>query len=343
MKIKKFLPGLTSGIVLALLVIFGIWPVLAKTMLDAPPKQAVYQPTSQSPENSPEFGSDSFFSIPAAAFGPDGVNPTSYQFIFEGGPIFGGGGGYLVGNAFNYGCMQAPVYLEDGLTIYQITSHVYDNDSSQQVSIYLDRVNKNNGGQNQMASLGSGTSGTSSSMIALSSQSITNNQIDNTDYNYYVYACLPSSNTAMWDVTVYAATYDLAVGLTTQPVLLLPGTTSYTYFASVNNLGSSQATGTHLSIFLPSNATFSGLAGGPGCLFSSGQVSCPIGTLNAGATFTVQINMTLPPLFVGAVTATAGVISTTPDDVPDNNSKTLMNVVGPPIYLPISVDNAGIP
>ncbi len=60
--------------------------------------------------------------IPAADFTDDGFDPDSLFFPF--------GGGYFQGNSANYGCLVAPAYLPNGVTVTDIFVSVYDNDAT---------------------------------------------------------------------------------------------------------------------------------------------------------------------------------------------------------------------
>jgi hypothetical protein len=89
----KAISGLAAGVLAALLVAAILWPVMAQIDPLAARSRALDLAT-------PQFGSPSRLHIPAAAFVQDGINPDSYQFVFNlGGPPFSGGGGYLRGNA----------------------------------------------------------------------------------------------------------------------------------------------------------------------------------------------------------------------------------------------------
>jgi hypothetical protein len=84
----------------------------------------------------------------------DGINPDSYQFVFNlGGPPFSGGGGYLRGNALAYGCLQAPAYLPDEVFIASLSAYVYDNDNARDLVIHLRRVHNTTGVAETIASL----------------------------------------------------------------------------------------------------------------------------------------------------------------------------------------------
>ncbi len=343
MRLRKILPGFSAGALLALLLVFGLWPVLANTNFHAPAAAPTIQ-SSPDPEPAvPVFANDTAVYVPAAAFGPDGVNPTSSRFVFASGPIMAGGGGYMVGTANSYGCMQAPVYLPLSANIHELSAYVYDNDPNQQIVISLYRVNKNTGVQETMGSVGTSIAGATPGILNLNNSAISQSQVDNTNYNYYLNTCVRSINTAFWGVTLSFASDDLGITLVTQPYVLYPGTTTFRYVVTVSNLGSMPGTGVTFTTVLPALATVTGFAG-PNCVQVASAINCtPASALNPGASLTLNIDLSLPVGFNGALTAQSTVGSTSPDDNPANNMATLISVVGPPLFYPTIIQDLPFP
>jgi hypothetical protein len=343
MRLRKILPGFSAGVLLALLLVFGLWPVLADAALQAPSASPPRQVSADPDPSSPVFVDDTAFYVPAAAFGPDGVNPTSYRFVFQSGPILSGGGGYMVGTASAHGCMQAPVYLPVSAIIREMSAYVYDNDSSQQVIVTLYRVNKNNGVQENMGSVATSVAGATPGMLELKNTSLSVPQVDNTNYNYYLNTCMRSINTAFWGVALRFATNDLGISLVTQPYVLFPGTTNFRYVVTVSNLGSNPGTGITFNTILPAQATVTGFAG-PSCVQVASAITCtPAAALNPGATLTLNVDLSLPSGFSGALTAQSTVSSVSADENFANNIATLISVVGPPLYYPAVIQDLPFP
>jgi hypothetical protein len=343
MKPKQAFPALAAGMLTALLVVFGIWPVLAgvlpapETPLEHSLPDAVQNPAA------PEFGGGDTFTIPASAFGPDGTNPMSSLLVFEMGPLLGGGGGYLVGNARGYGCVQAPIYLPDGQIVQNLNANLYDNDSNRSIVVRLQRVARTNGLIQEMAAVASGSSYAAPTVVRLTTTSINDARIDNLNYQYFVNTCLPSAQTALFTVDFNFATRDLGVGLFTNPMVLLPGTTSFSYRAIVTNLGTIDMQDVQLSAIMPAQATIDNFSSSVSCTRTAQQIDCPFGTLAPGDADVLQVDLSVPSGFQGSLTAQAAATSSTPDDFPENNVATLISAVGgPPIYLPVGLLNARI-
>lgn len=102
---------------------------------------------------------------------------------------------------------------------------------------------------------------------------------------------------------------------------------------TVANLGPTPATSVQLSDTLPAGLNFIAAASSQGsCSFSSGTLTCTVGTLAPGATATV--NLQVRPTISGPLTHTATVASALADPVPANNTSALtFTVQGPPEIL----------
>lgn len=113
----------------------------------------------------------------------------------------------------------------------------------------------------------------------------------------------------------YAAATDLAIS---QRATVAPGRVTFT--VTTTNLGGVAASNVAVVDTLPSKLTFSA-ALSPGCTFAPAtrQVTCPIGSLAAGATATTTIGATNGKT-KGQVTNTVRVTTTTPDTNPANDT-----------------------
>jgi opacity protein-like surface antigen len=345
MKFTKILPGFFAGVLLALLVTLGIWPALAQSLMDIPVRQTADQIADTDAPVSPLFDTGNFLSVPAAAFGPDGNDPRSYRFVFQGGPLMSGGGGYLVGTIRNYGCMQAPVYFPSQVNVTEMRAELYDNDATKELPIRLFRVNKNTGIREDMAALTSSTQAATPTIVQMITDEIAHSQTDSSLYHYYLATCLPSASTALWSVGFSYVANDLAVSQYTDPMVLLPGTTNFSYRITVNNLGGTSMIGVTLNTVLPGNANITSVTApaGVSCSRTANVVTCTSGSLNAGASFTVLANMTLPANFEGTLTAQSTVTSISTDDDLSNNVSTLISVLGEPVHLPAVTNNSEFP
>jgi hypothetical protein len=329
------IPALFAGALTALLVVLGIWPVLAQGLPVRSPSTEVFQQPQPGSIAAPNFYDDDIFFIPAAAFGPDGVSPDSYQFVFDLGPLFNGGGGYITGNTRGQGCMQAPAYLPEGVNIQRVITTYYDNDPARQVAARLFRAHRSTGVIQELAGMSSGVSFAANSIISDEDISIDDPLIDNLNYQYYVTVCLPSSQTAFFGMGIGLTTNDMAIDIRTSPAILGPGTTSFTYLYHVMNLGNTNMVGVTLNALLPSETTI--IDTNPSsCSHAASQVTCNLGTMSSGSEVVVRVEVDLPDGFTGMLITQATVTSLTGDDVPLNNVDTSILILGlPPIILPL--------
>jgi hypothetical protein len=342
MKIKQALPALAAGVLTAALVFLIVGPVVARSALD------IFYPVAKENEQAapatpagPVFYEDTRFNIPAAAFAADGVNPDSTQFVFNMGPLLSGSGGYIVGNAQAYGCVQAPVYLPQGESIQQMEANLYDNDTNHSIDLRLHRSNRNSGADEILLSISTGQAFATPSIQSLTANSVNPIFVDNQNYHYYLRTCLQSSQTALYGAAVKSGIADLAVGILTEPGAIPTGTTSVRYSIFVINLGTTDMVGTSLDILMPANIPITNYGGIP-CNLSQNLFECNLGTLAAGDSAALQVYISPPASFVGNLTAQATVLSLTADDFPANNISTSILTVGPPNYLPIITRNAGL-
>ncbi len=100
----------------------------------------------------------------------------------------------------------------------------------------------------------------------------------------------PSNDTSSRVTTVLPAA-NLLVTKTDSPDPVVIGN-PLTYTVRVTNTGPSPATGVFLTDTLPSGVTF--VAATPGCTFSSGTLTCALGTLNAGDGALITLTVTAP-------------------------------------------------
>ncbi len=131
--------------------------------------------------------------IPAAGFTDDGANPDSLFFPF--------GSGYFQGDAENYGCLVAPVYLPNGATVTDIFATVYDNDATYNLSLDFRRVDNFAGGTDTMAAMT--TAGTFAGVQVVSESTITEPLVLYPDFSYYLTTCLLSGNIRLYSVRLY--------------------------------------------------------------------------------------------------------------------------------------------
>ncbi|HZQ45513.1 MAG TPA: immunoglobulin domain-containing protein, partial [Verrucomicrobiae bacterium] len=101
---------------------------------------------------------------------------------------------------------------------------------------------------------------------------------------------------------------------------------NFNYNLAVTNLGPSAAAGISFTDTLPPGVSF--VSASPGCIYSSGTVSCSIGALASGANTNLVI--TVIPTNAGALTNSATISSATFDPISANNASTLVTTVDSP-------------
>lgn len=140
------------------------------------------------------IGGDSPMVIPAAAFATNGNYEGTYFFHpFE---------GNMRGKSATDGCVQAPVYLPEGATIYQIYASILDEDAGEDV--YVSLVRSDNYTYHDADTLGtSHTNGSSATIQTIFDASISHPLVKYPRYHYWVQLCLPSADTKLYSVRVY--------------------------------------------------------------------------------------------------------------------------------------------
>ncbi|MCO5184938.1 MAG: DUF11 domain-containing protein [Anaerolineae bacterium] len=264
--------------------------------------------------------------IPAAAFVSDGYDPESYFFPFS--------GGYIEGDATNYGCVVAPVYLPNGVLITDMFVSVYDDDPGRGITVNLRRVNNFSGVTDTMASVSTTVTGTFSGIEVLNDNSIDEPQTVYPDYSYYVTTCVLSSLIRLYSVRLYfVPVADLSVEKT-GPVDPTVGIVA-PFEVNVTNYGPSDATNVVVTDVLPAGLAFAWAS--PACSEVSGTVTCNLGSLAVGETESVTIS--LKPTMVGDINNSADVVSDDNDPNTANNTDAVTVTVQPAyIYLPIILE-----
>lgn len=138
-----------------------------------------------------------------------------------------------------------------------------------------------------------------------------------------------TNNSDTEDTTVTAST-DLALAMSTDKAVALPLET-FTHTAVVTNLGPSTATGVTLSIDIPGGAIVGTITPGA-CTLGGSTVTCAVGTLNNGATFTAAL--ALSAASSGTHTSTGSVTGTELDVTTANNTDDATTVVGQVLVAP---------
>jgi uncharacterized repeat protein (TIGR01451 family) len=111
------------------------------------------------------------------------------------------------------------------------------------------------------------------------------------------------------------------------------------YMLSVSNAGPAAAGGVTVVDPLPTGVSF--VSASPGCSNSSGTVTCNLGTLAAGASTNLTINVSVVQA-TGQLTNTASVTSANPDPAAANNSDTETTQVSP-ADLSLAIDDSADP
>jgi uncharacterized repeat protein (TIGR01451 family) len=149
-----------------------------------------------------------------------------------------------------------------------------------------------------------------------------------------------TDNTATVTTTVNRVA-DLSLSKTDSPDPVAEGQT-LTYRVAVRNNGPSNAAAVSLSDALPTTRlTFGSAVSTQGtCSWSSPNVSCSLGTINAGTTITVTITTTARPVGDSqpkTASNTASVTTTTTDPNTTNNSQTISTQVLPAADLRVNL------
>jgi len=181
--------GLTAGVLVA----------VALALILAPTSPLIRAQSPQGPA-APSAVISVPLVIPGAAFHSDGYDPGSMFFSFW--------GGYMRGGNINT-CVTAPVYLPQGVTIYDIYASVVDNDAAANVWIDLYRVDNYNGAVDVMAEMSTTAPYASSAITTLNDWPLSYPIVSYPSYSYYVGACLTSANTYLYSVRIWYDQYNL--------------------------------------------------------------------------------------------------------------------------------------
>ncbi len=212
---KNALRGFTAGMLAAIIMVLGVWPVVANNHNNWPgPIALAASGIAGLNENNSYPDSDKLdrvdtedgvvgqgfdgvspLVIPAAAFSDDGIDPDSFTFSFA--------GGYLSGKAAKHGCVEASVYLPHAATITDMFASVYDNDSAEDIQVNLYRLDNFSGTTNVMAAVATTNPFASSTIQSLHDDSISNSMILYPQYSYYVTTCVDSANIRLYSVRFY--------------------------------------------------------------------------------------------------------------------------------------------
>ncbi len=331
--------GVLFGILAALLLGLGAWPVLAgsrgqtdRTIAINPPRfEQLAQPffSLQNERTPAAFGGVSPLVIPAAAFASDGFQPDSLFFPF--------GGGYFQGDSANYGCVVAPAYLPQGATVTDMFASVYDNDPARGISVALRRLDNFNGSTNTLATASTTGAGTFAGVQVVNDASIDNPLVVQPDYTYYVTTCLGSSSIRLYSVRFYYAFADLAV---TKSASSNPANAGapLAYTINISNTGTISATGVVVSDTLPLKVTYQNATASQGsCMESGGLVTCNLGDMLGSSTAAVTITTSVNLFATGTLTNTAAAEGNFVDGNPEDNQGSIAVPIRPPSFLPIII------
>jgi hypothetical protein len=145
-------------------------------------------------ESARGFGGSSPLVIPAAAFTTNGNYDDTYFFH----PF----NGAMRGKTGTDGCVQAPVYLPQGVQIFQIYASILDEDAGADVWITLMRSdNLAYHDADEMARCH--TNGSSTMIQAIFDETINYPDVSYPRYHYWVATCLPSADTHLYSVRIY--------------------------------------------------------------------------------------------------------------------------------------------
>ena len=148
-----------------------------------------------------------------------------------------------------------------------------------------------------------------------------------------------AGNDTATDTDTVTTSADLAVVKTDSADPISPGDV-LDYVITVTNNGPSDAQNLTVTDSVPAPGSFSitGIVASAGACGNVGNdVTCTLGTLVPGATWTITISILLDPATPGGLyTDTATVTSTTPDPVPGNNSDAESTVVFPRVDMVVT-------
>ena len=133
--------------------------------------------------------------VPAADFHSDGFYPDSAWFDFF--------NGTWEGRSWGDGCMVAPVYLPDGVTVTGVLVTFIDNDVGNHINFDLFRTNLSTSVVENLAYLNTTSFSESPNPQQHSTTFITYGTIDHSNYTYFLTTCLPTENTKLVGLQVY--------------------------------------------------------------------------------------------------------------------------------------------
>ncbi len=132
--------------------------------------------------------------IPAADFRTDGGNPDGYYFLFA--------GGYLRGLDTEGACMQAPVYLPNGVTVTEFWMSAIDNYNGYDLYVALNRVSNASGTPSEeMAAVN--TYGNYTYVQNPGDTTIAYPVVDYPYYSYFLSMCLQYQTIKLYSLRVY--------------------------------------------------------------------------------------------------------------------------------------------
>jgi uncharacterized repeat protein (TIGR01451 family) len=138
----------------------------------------------------------------------------------------------------------------------------------------------------------------------------------------------PDNNTSTVPTDVVAEV-DIAIDKTLVTSAIVPGDTAR-YELVVTNAGPSDAQAVTVADTVPAGLTISGVLPSTGtCSHDGVTLTCDLGTLAAGGSLIVLVDVSAAPDLTGTVTNTATATTTTTDIDPDNNSSTTVDPVEP--------------
>ena len=132
--------------------------------------------------------------IPAADFRGDSGG-AAYYYVFSQGYAYGS-------SASSAGCMMAPVYVPNDVTITKFTAMVYDNNTSYALGVYLRRRPIDNLTLTSSL-LASVSASDSTSPQTLEDTTISNALVDTANYVYYAHICLYDSTHRLYAVKIH--------------------------------------------------------------------------------------------------------------------------------------------
>jgi len=142
-----------------------------------------------------------------------------------------------------------------------------------------------------------------------------------------------ANNTASTNTTINTQA-DLVLGISAAPSPVIAGDL-LTYTLTITNTGPSDALGATIIDTLTFGVTYQSASAG--CNYSSGQVTCNVGSIVAGTSTNRFIVVRVDPAVTGILVNSAVVSSSTFDPISSNNSKSINTTVNAETDISISV------